>query len=131
MLSNLVCKSSLPAVPFGTLFTFSWAVCFALSNVCINASTADFSSGVTNPSDVTSANFASTAVFACSALVTACVASDNWSVSKTPLPSASFTSGDVTDAMLSNLVCKSSLPAVPFGTLFIFSWAVSFAASNA
>ena len=71
MLSNLVCKSSLPAVPFGTLFTFSWAVCFAVSNAWINASTAVFSSGVTKPSDVTSANLLSTTDFACSAFTTA------------------------------------------------------------
>ncbi len=71
MLSSLVWSSPLPAVPFGTLFTFSFAVCFAVSNAWINASTADFSSGVTRPSDVTSASLLSTAVFACSAFTTA------------------------------------------------------------
>src|SRR5699024_1866060 len=125
ILSSLVCKSVLPAVLDGTLFTFSWAVCFDASNAWINASTSAFSSGVTKPSDVTSVSLLSTTVFACSAFATACVASDNCSVSKTPLLSTSFTSGDVTDAMLSNLVCSSPLPAVPFGTLFIFSFAVS------
>ena len=73
----------------------------------------------------------STAVFACSAFATACVASDNCSVSKTPLLSTSFTSGDVTDKMLSSLVCCSVLPSVLAGTLFIFSCAVCFALSNA
>src|SRR5699024_7374273 len=130
MLSSLVCNASFPAVPFGTLLSFSFAVCFAFSNVWSNASTSAFSSGVTKPSDVTSATFVSTAVFACSALATACPASDNWSVSNTPLLSASFTSGDVTGAMLSSLVWSPSLPAVPFGTLFSFSFAACFAFSN-
>src|SRR5699024_7879549 len=130
ILSNLLCSSSLPVVPFGTLPNFSFAVCFAFSNVWSNASTSAFSSDVTKPSDVTSATFVSTAVFACSALFTAWSASDNWSVSSTPLLSASFTSGDVTDVMLSSLLCKSVLPAVPFGTLSSLSLAVCFAVSN-
>ena len=78
-----------------------------------------------------SVNFVSTVTFAFSALTTACVASNNWSVSNLPLLSASFTSGDVTEAMLSNLVWRSPLPAVPFGTLSSFSFAVCFALSNA
>ena len=65
-----------------------------------------------------SANFISTAIFACSAFVTACDASDNCSVSNTPLLSASFISGDVTDVILSNLLCNTSLPGVPSGTVF-------------
>src|SRR5699024_2232401 len=130
MLFSLVCKSSLPTVLFGTLSSFSFAACFAVSNVWINASTSDFSSGVTKPSDVTSANLLSTAVLACSALVTACSASDNCSVSKTPLLSASFTSGDVNVSILCNVVCKSSLPLLPLGTLFSFSCAACFAVSN-
>src|SRR5699024_4787212 len=130
ILSTLVCKLILLAVPFGTLLSFSCTICFALSNVLINASTSAFSSGVTKPSVVISASFVSTAVFACSAFATACDASDNCSVSKTPLLSVSFTSGDTTDAILLNLVCKSVLPAVPFGTLSSFSLASCFAFSN-
>ncbi len=115
MLSSLVWRSSFPTMIFDTLFNFSFAVCFALSNVCINASTAAFSSGVTNPSAVTSANFVSTAAFVCSAFTTACVASDNCSVSSTPLLSASFTSGDVTDVISFILFRNKSLLVRPFG----------------
>src|SRR5699024_10554118 len=73
---------------------------------------------VTKPSAVISSNFISTAIFACSAFVTACDASDNCSVSNTPLLSASFISGDVTDVILSNLLCNTSLPVVPSGMVF-------------
>src|SRR5699024_6402237 len=131
MLSNLVCSLSFPTVLFGTLSTFSFAACFAVSNAWINWSTADFSSGVTKPSAITSDNLVSTVLFACSAFATALLASDNWSVSNTPLLSASFTSGDTTEAILLNLIFKSVLPAVPFGTLSSFSFASCFAVSNA
>src|SRR5699024_7123818 len=130
MIFNLVCKSVLPAVPFGTLSNFSFVVCFTSSNIWINASTSAFSFGVTKPSDVTSAILVSTADFACSALATAWPASDSWSVSNTPLLSVSFTSGDAPQTIVYTLVGKSALPAVPFGTLSNFSFVVCFTSSN-
>ena len=65
-----------------------------------------------------SVKFLSTAFFAISAASIAFSASDNCSISKIPLLSASFTSGDVTDVILSNLLCNTSLPGMPSGIVF-------------
>ncbi|XKL22074.1 hypothetical protein P1289_07405 [Staphylococcus xylosus] len=47
-------------------------------------------------------------------------------VSTIPLPSLSFTSGEVTESMPSRRVCKSIFPVVPSGTLLNFSDAFFF-----
>ncbi len=78
-----------------------------------------------------SANLLSTACLACSTPTIACSASDNCLVSRTPLPSWSFTSGAVTGSIWSRRVCNPSLPVVPFGTLLNFVEASALAVSNA
>ncbi len=129
--SKRLCSVSLPVVPSGTLFNFVEASTFAVSNVSINLSNSAFSFGFTNPSAVISDNLLSTACLDCSTASIACSASDNCLVSRTPLPSWSFTSGAVTVPIWSKRVCNSSLPVVPFGTLFNFAEASAFAVSNA
>ncbi len=126
-----VCNSSLPVVPFGTSFSFVEASAFAVSNASISLSNSVFSLGFTKLSDVISDNLLSTAFLAFSIASIACSASDNCSVSSTPLPSWSFTFGKVTVPIWSKRVCNSSLPVVPFGTSFSFVEASAFAVSNA
>ncbi len=126
-----VCNASLPVVPSGTLFNFVEASTLAVSNVSINLSNSAFSLGFTKLSDVISDNLLSAACLASSAASIASSASDNWSVSLTPLLSRSFTSGVVTEPIWSKRVCNPSLPVVPFGTLFNFVEASTLAVSNA
>ncbi len=114
----------MPVVPFGTLLSFSDAFAFAVSNASINSSNSAFSSGFTKLSDVISDNLLAAAFLASSTASIACAASDNCSVSLTPLLSLSFTSGNVTVAIWSKRVCNSPLPVILFGTLLIFSAAV-------
>ncbi len=121
----------MPVVPFGTLFNFVEASTFAVSNASMSCSNSTFSLGFTNPSDVISDNLLSTAFLASSTASIACAASDNCSVSLTPLLSRSFTSGVVTEPIWFKRVCKSALPVVTSGTLFNFVKASAFAVSNA
>ncbi len=121
----------MPVVPFGTLFNFAEASAFAVSNTSIKPSNSAFSLGFTKPSDLISNNLVSTSCLACPTAVIACSASDNCSVSSTPLLSRSLTSGAVTVPISFNRVCNPSLPVVPFGTLLSFSDAFAFAVSNA
>ncbi len=97
----------------------------------MSCSNSAFSSGFTNPSDVISDNLLSAACLACSTASIVCTASDNCSVSKTPLLSRSFTSGAVTEPISSKRVCNPSFPGVPFGTLLNFVEASALAVSNA
>ncbi len=129
--SKRLCSASFPVVPFGTLFNFVEASTFAVSNASINSSNSAFSLGLIKLSDVISDNLLSTAFLASSTASIACSASDNCSVSSTPLPSLSFTSGEITESIWSKRVCNPSLPVVPFGTLFNFAEASAFAVSNA
>src|SRR5699024_8284783 len=115
ILSSLVCKSVLPAVPFGTISTLFFANCFAASNPLINASTSYFSTSVTNLSYVTSTKLIYTNVFVCYALSTDCAASDNCSVSMTPLLSYLFTAREITVVILTILVLISFFPLVQYG----------------
>src|SRR5699024_11538570 len=78
---------------------FVEASAFAVSNASISCSNSAFSLGFTKLSDVISANLLSTAFLACSTASIACSASDNCSVSSTPLLSVSFTSGAVTESI--------------------------------
>ncbi len=112
------------------MLNFSDAFVFAVSNTSINFSNSDFSSGLINPSDVISVNLLSTTFLASSTASIASSASDNCSVSKTPLLSWSFTSGVVTEPISPKRVCNPSLPVVPFGTLLSFSNAFVLAISN-
>ncbi len=121
----------MPVVPPGTLLSFSDAFVLAISNVSINLSNSAFSLGFTKLSDVISDNLLAAAFLASSTAVIACDASDNCSVSLTPLLSRSFTSGVVTEPISPKRVCNPSLPVVPFGTLLSFSDAFAFAVSNA
>ncbi len=121
----------MPVVPFGTLLSFSDAFAFAVSNASINSSNSAFSLGFTKLSDVISDNLLSAAFLACSTASIACTASDNCSVSKTPLLSRSFTSGAVNGSIWSRRVCNPSFPGVPFGTLLNFVEASALAVSNA
>ena len=93
-------------------------------------SNSTFSLGLTKLSAVISDNLLSAACLACSTASIACSASDNCSVSLTPLLSRSFTSGVVTEPIWFKRVCKFALPGVPLGTLFNFSNAVDLAVSN-
>ncbi len=96
----------------------------------MSCSNPTFSLGLTKLSAVISANLLSAACLASSAASIACSASDNCSVSLTPLLSRSFTSGVVTEPIWFKRVCNPSLPVVPFGTLFNFVKASTFAVSN-
>ncbi len=126
-----VCNSAFPTVPLGTLLNFSEAFVFAVSKASISLSNSTFSLGLTKLSAVISANLLSAAFLAFSTASIACSASDNCSVSKTPLLSRSFTSGAVTEPISSKRVCNPSFPGVPVGTLFNFVEASAFAVSNA
>src|SRR5699024_7652009 len=129
--SKRVCNPSLPVVPSGTLFNFAEASAFAVSNVSINLSNSAFSLGLIKLSAVISDNLLSAACLAFSTAVIACSASDNWSVSNTPLLSWSFTSGEVTVPIRSKRRRIVSLAVVPFGTSLNFVEASAFAVSNA
>ena len=99
MLSNLVCNPLIFAVPLGKLLIFPFAIRFNESNFSISLSKSACSLGVIRPSFLIS--FILLMIFVCAALASAIafLAYETCFVSKTPLLSASFTFGDVTDVI--------------------------------